>query len=401
MRGLHLARHVAAEGRGHGPQARRDRAVAPASALAARRTAAASALPPPGRPRPGSASRSSPAAAASAAPGAAARNAASAAAARFAAATPGQTTSSAPASSTTDVVGEVERGEERADGVQPVLAGPADVQEEVDLRGGALPADHRRRSPTASERWPSACQPREVRAAPAARRARRRGARARRAPPGHGRAALAAPGARASDPGSALRRCAKAAWTSAATAGSGAGPCGAARISADSTFGAGWKTVGETRRRTRDLAGELRQHRSGPVGLAPGVGRQTLAHLALHHRHPEGDVGQLLHRAQQHRRRHAVGQVGDHLPGGGSSDARSRRTASARCSVELGNGSSASRSGGSSERSTSTTCRCVTRGARYSDSTPSPPPTSSTTSAGSSSAARAITPSRLSSIRKF
>ena len=42
----------------------------------------------------------------------------------------------------------------------------------------------------------------------------------------------------------------------------------------------------------RDLAGQLRQHRGGPVGLAPGLRRQPLGHLALHHRHPQGHVRQ-------------------------------------------------------------------------------------------------------------
>ena len=61
---------------------------------------------------------------------------------------------------------------------------------------------------------------------------------------------------------------------------------------------------------------------------------------------------------------------------------RSRPTASSMQAVVFGNGSSASRSAGSSARSISTTCRCATSGARCSLSTPSPPPTSSTTSSG-------------------
>ena len=112
--------------------------------------------------------------------------------------------------------------------------------------------------------------------------------------------------------------------------------------------------------------------------------------------------GQLGDRLQQHGGRHAVGQVRHDLVGRrverGEVELRPRRR----------DGASRSRtarapraSGGSSERSTSTTCRCDTRGARYSDSTPSPPPTSSTTSSGASSAARPITPRMLSSIRKF
>ena len=80
---------------------------------------------------------------------------------------------------------------------------------------------------------------------------------------------------------------------------------------------------------------------------------------------------------------------------------RSSFIASAKCSVTLSNGSTASRRAASSARSSSTTCTCATRGARYSESTPRPPPISSTTSSGPSRASRSMTPRMFESMRKF
>ena len=62
-------------------------------------------------------------------------------------------------------------------------------------------------------------------------------------------------------------------------------------------------------------ARQLGQHGGHAVGGGAGSRGEPLAHLLLHHRHPGGDLGQLGHGAQEHRGRHAVGQVGDDLRG--------------------------------------------------------------------------------------
>ena len=237
----------------------------------------------------------------------------------------------------------------------------------------------------------------------AARRARRAGAPSAPAPRAPSRAAPAAtPGASASEPASALRRWANPACTRSRTASSGAGPRRRMRHEHGVHVRGGVEHGARDLAQHAHLAGELGEHGASPRNAAAGLGREPLAHLALDHRHPQARARQLGDRLEQDRRGDAVGQVGH--------DLRGRRAE--RAEVELhGVGQVERRVLERGERLRERRARAsgpprpraggATRGARCSESTPSPPPTSSTTSPGSSSAARSITPSRLSSIRKF
>src|SRR5262249_44042138 len=130
-----------------------------------------------------------------------------------------------------EIVGELQRGEQGADLVQAVGAARADLEHEVHLRGRAL-ANHEeascraslvkseglRRSARASAGWPICSS----------------AARAR------SRMSAGAPGASASEPGSALRRWAKAACTRSTSSREGGGAVRRRTTSADSTLGTGW-----------------------------------------------------------------------------------------------------------------------------------------------------------------
>ena len=210
--------------------------------------------------------------------------------------------------------------------------------------------------------------------APAAPRAHPPGGRAPRAPRARARGCPSgAPGVSASDPPSALRRCANAACTSATSSAVRRGrvaaqhdqrrvhvrlrmedrpraPCRRKRTSQDELRRAPRSRRSSSRRAPRPAGRPPRAAPSPPRAARPAAPRSTSA-------------------APSPRRRTA----GSRRPcRAGSSSAKSILTASARCSVAFANGPSASRSAGSSERSTSTTCRCATCGARNSDSTPEP-----------------------------
>ena len=111
------------------------------------------------------------------------------------------------------------------------------------------------------------------------------------------------------------------------------------------------------------VAGQLREHRRDAVGAAAGRGGEALADLLLHHRHPAGDAGRAPRSCAGSRRRRCR-RAGWRPPWSarGRAPARSSAIASARCSVALANGASASRSGASSPRSISTTCTWAQRG---------------------------------------
>ncbi len=163
-------------------------------------------------------------------------------------------------------------------------------------------------------------------AATGARRAHRAGGRARpSAARARARTSAGAPGASASEPASALRRCANAAATSSRRSGSGAGPV---RCEPDEHgVDVGHRREHRARHRAQDLhvAGELGEHRRQPVGARAGPGGEALADLLLDHPDPAPHVVELLDRAQDGARRDAVGQVGDDL----------RRRRRQRAQVEL------------------------------------------------------------------
>ena len=136
--------------------------------------------------------------------------------------------------------------------------------------------------------------------------------------------------------------------------------------------------VARHRAHRQPRAGQLHQHGDGAVGLAGGSGEQPVGDLALHH-HAEP----LTHRqgVHDHRRRHAVGQVGDHRRGRRlAAHAKSTRMASANSSRTLSTPSSVIASAGCSRRSISIACTSRVRSASQRVSTPRPGPTSSTTS---------------------
>ena len=291
--------------------------------------------------------------------------------------TPGQTTSSwpRPAASTTQVIGEPHRLEQRHQLVPAVGPGPPSSRHRLTLANARV-VDHviarcrrassrnspaTRRSARSSAGWPSSTS--------AAR------ARSRTSGP-------QSPGASASEPASALRRWANAPWTSAAAAGrrrARAPQPEQHRVDVGDRAGTRCATIGRSTLTSEASWASTDGH---PVGRRAGRGGEPLADLALDHHHPLAHLGQLLERPQDHRGGDPVREVGHDLvraPGAGRPD---RAPARRPCAgVTLPNGASASRSGPRSRSSTSTTCRCDTRAAaRYSDSTPGPPPISSTTS---------------------
>ena len=126
-------------------------------------------------------------------------------------------------------------------------------------------------------------------------------------------------------------------WTSARSAGSGAGPRRVRPTSTESTFGTGWKTVRETGRSTRTSQASWASTRRDAVGRAcparaANRSPTSFCTIATQRR----DAGQLGDRAQDHasRRRRRAGWRRP-WSGAGSSAARSSLTASARCSVVL------------------------------------------------------------------
>ena len=152
-----------------------------------------------------------------------------------------------------ELVGQRERLDERDERVVAVAARAADEEAHVDLRRReAAERLHRVGSSAGPAAVCSAAPAHATRPARAARRARRPGGRSPRAPHGRGRGSPARrPGASESERASALRRCAKPCWTSARSAGSGAGPRRVSPTRTESTFGTGWKTVRDTGRSTR------------------------------------------------------------------------------------------------------------------------------------------------------
>ena len=173
---------------------------------------------------------------------------------------------------------------------------------------------------------PSFRTARESPAATDARRARRAGspssASAARA---RARIVSGAPGASASEPASALRRCAKAAATSSRSARLGRRP-GAPQ---PDQHGVDVRRGREHRARHGPqhlhVAGELREHRRQAVGARAGRRGEALADLLLDHPDPALRAVELLDRAQDRAGRDAVGQVGDDL----------RRRRPQRAEVEL------------------------------------------------------------------
>ena len=245
--------------------------------------------------------------------------------------------------------------------------------------------------------------PRTARGSPratGARRARRPGSRASRGARARRRATRPAqrerPRHRLAPVRERLLRPARAARDPAPGAGARARPARCRRSAR------GGRPCAPPPRSTRTSQASCASTDGHAVGGRPGLGGEPLADLLLHHRDPARHAGQLLDRAQDRAGGDAVGQVRDDLRRRRVQRARGRgRIASARCSVVFGWASSASRSAGSSERSSSTTWTCAQRAARCSLSTPRPPPISSTTSPGASSAARSMTPRMFESIRKF
>ena len=93
--------------------------------------------------------------------------------------------------------------------------------------------------------------------------------------------------------------------------GSAPGPVRRRPRIADSTRGRGRKTAGSTVRSSFTSQASCTSHARRAVGAAPGRRPQPVGDLALHHHRPAPHRGQLGDRAQDHRRRHRVGQVGD------------------------------------------------------------------------------------------
>ena len=302
------------------------------------------------RPRPGCACRSSIRTGGPSQPVARAERGAARRAARFGPSTPGQTTSSrVVAGLERDACRRAASGSITRDELVPaVVADRSDVQAEVDLRRA------RARSRAAPPRARGTAR------ATGARRARRRAGRAARAP--RGPSSRSATPASCSERASALRRCANAPCTSARSARSAA-PA-PVRVEADEhAVDVRHRVEDACARRAQDLhvAGELGEHRRHAVRAAcPARAAKrsptsfcTIATQRVRRR-------QLLERLEDRGRGDAVGQVRDDLRRrAGRAPARSSSSASARCSVVFGCGSSASRSAGSSERSSSTTWTCA------------------------------------------
>ena len=147
------------------------------------------------------------------------------------------------------------------------------------------------------------------------------------------------------------------------------------------------------------LAGELDEHARRAVGAAARRRPQPVGDLALHHHRPAAHRGQLLDRPQDHRRRHRVGQVGDHRRRRrfAAGEVEPHRIAPVQVHVRpRATAASAAPAAVDLDR-----VDVAAAAASRSVSTPSPAPTSSTTSAAPSSASRTIASSRLGSARKF
>ena len=234
----------------------------------------------------------------------AARKAASAAPARFSPSTPGQTTSSAVAPARgleRQLVGERDRLDDRDERVQAVLARRADVEAEVDLARGEAAQPH------AS----LACSSRHCSGASVSARAS--AGRPERLERGADRVAVAALERDASARAPCGGARSPAGRARAAARARGAGPVRSRRTSTESTLGTGKNTFRETGRITFTSHASWASTRRDPVGGRARARGEALADLLLHHRHPRGDLGQQLDRAQDHRRGDAVGQVGDDL----------------------------------------------------------------------------------------
>ena len=251
------------------------------------------------------------------------RNSSSARPARFGPSTPGQMTSSRSAGSSVSSSASESAWTTETSGCSPSSRGVPTKRQRLTLAGARA--------------WRVIAAPRTARAIAPARGsppARRRGGRATRAR--RARASRSIP-ASASEPGSAFLRCAKPALTSARSSGSGGG---ADALQPDQhRVDVRDRVEHAPRHRAQDahLARQLGEHGRRAVGGAARLRREPLADLALDHRDLGDDAGELLDHAQDHRRRHAVGEVGDDLGRGRlQARARSSRTASPKCSVAFG-----------------------------------------------------------------
>ena len=230
----------------------------------------------------------------------------------------------------------------------------ADVEAQVELRRRARRELHGRCFPSrsASSANSSGAQPLGALVGRVAQLAR-----ARRAPRSRTRArrSRARASARAPCAGARTRR-ARARGPPAAAAG----PVRRSTSSAESTCGAGRKTVRETGRASFDVAGELHQHGRHPVGLRAGRRGEPVGDLALHHHAPERRppaAPRSSSGAPARRRRRA----GSRRPSSGAGRAPRGRGPSRRRSraSRPAHRASASSSTGSSRASVSTTCRCA------------------------------------------
>ena len=165
-----------------------------------------------------------------------------------------------------------------SDLVLAVVARRADDEREVDL-GRRAGAAHLAAPPRA----------RRTRPARAPRRALAAGGRSRAS----ASAALlrAASPASASEFGSVLRRCAKAASTTSLHVAEvrAAAPCGGRRRAPSRRSAAAGRPSRETGWKPRPLGGELDEHRDGAVRLRRRHGEEPVGDLALHHHAPEPD----------------------------------------------------------------------------------------------------------------
>ena len=235
----------------------------------------------------------------------------------------------------------------------PAPGSPACRREALDAgRGGRLAARSRRAGRSPGTAWPAGGSRR-----PAARpdpqhevdlggrrsavtRSSRNcsGASCSARSPASSAAAPAARPAPASWPG-VLRRWANAPCTTCDSRGQ-SGPSGDAGRRSNATSAESTRGTGENTRRD---TGRMRQPPAGRAAPAPrrrrrpcvrGLGEQAVGDLALHH-HAEPLADR--QRVHDHRRGHAVGQVGDQQRAGGGPQRREvdaharRRTAAARC----------------------------------------------------------------------
>ncbi len=207
--------------------------------------------------------------------------------ARFSPSTPGadHLVASRPPS-IVELVGQVDRGEQRRPGVHPVRPRRPDPQHQIHLRRGALGHRARRSEPqwllpSSSARRANSCgESRSARVSSGCPSSASAARAASRIPSG-------APGARASEPASVLRRWANAACTSADSRGRGAGAVAPEHHQRGVHVGLGVEHRARHLAHHLHLAGQLGQHRGGAVGLAARRRREAVPHLALHHRHEQ------------------------------------------------------------------------------------------------------------------